>query len=288
MTKSVRIYSFAIALAAALVAVGLAGAETPTTPQVSYVANEGFLLSSGGQRVLIDALFGAGVNGYPVPPVDLREQLETGEGGWGDVEVALASHYHPDHFDPDSVARFLRANPQAMFVSTPQAIARLETEYPGERALLSRARAVLPVEGAVERLEIRGIEIEVLNLHHGRRTPPVENLGFVVTLGGSRFLHLGDTEAKIEIFEPHLQRLVEVDVGLLPFWFLASDWRAKLVRERIRPRWIVVAHLPLPTAPSGHFARWQSYTDLVRVIETAFPEARFPVEPGTTYRLQPW
>lgn len=259
-------------------------APPATDLEVRFVANEGFLIDGAGRRVLVDGLVGPNVTGFPIGSPEMRDELERGVGIWSGIDVALATHSHPDHFNADSVARFLRSSPEALFVSTPQSVALLEAAYPGA-TFLSRARAVLPEPGASERLELRGIAIEVLNLHHGARQPPVDNLGFLITLGSRRVLHLGDTEAKMPDFEPYLDRLADVDLGLLPFWFLSSAWRAEMVRERIRPRWIVVAHLPLPTAPAGYFARWHSYENLVSLIGDAFPEARFPESPGETYRF---
>jgi len=269
--------------------------------EVLYLANEGFLIEAGGRRVLVDGLFGTGISGYPVVPPGIRSQLEAGVGEWADIHVAIATHYHGDHFDPESVIRFLEANPEAVFVSTPQTVERLtrrltersikeateQSKNPGpERtALLARVRAVLPAEGTVERIEFDGIELAVLNLHHGRRDPPVENLGLVITIGEQSFLHFGDTEAKMEEFEPYLDLLRDTDLALLPFWFLSSEWRARMVRDLIQPRWIVVAHMPTPEAGDSYFGRWQSYDNLVRSIRSAFPEARFPARTGESYRF---
>ncbi len=247
---------------------------------VTYLANEGFLVEGSGHRVLIDALFGSGIAGYPAVPDTLRGQIERGTGDWSGINLALASHFHGDHFDPAAVVRFLAANPAARFVSTRQAVARL-SELTADRSILDRAQGVLPAEGEVVRLEVAGIGLEILNLHHGRRDPPVENLGFVVTLGSQRFLHFGDTEANIEDFEPYLELLADPDVALLPFWFLSSEWRAAMVRERIRPGRVVAAHVPNPDAPVSYFARWESYEQLTRTMLEAFPEAEIPREPGT-------
>lgn len=264
-----------------------AGRDLPAPPEleVRYVANEGFLVDGAGKRVLIDGLVGE-ISGYVGLPEEIRGPLEEGTGEWRGVDVAIASHHHPDHFDADSVVRFLEANPQATFVSTRQAVALVESAARDTAHLLARVRAVLPAEGEVERIEVEGIEIELLNLHHGRRSPPVENLGIVVSVGGLRFLHFGDTEAKMETFEPYLDTLRGTDLALLPFWFLSSEWRAEMVRDEIRPRWMVVGHMPTPDAPAGRFARWRSYENLVSVIEAAFPAARFPGEPGERYRYR--
>lgn len=258
--------------------------------EVVYLANEGFLVEANGRRVLVDGLFGEGINGYPAVPAELRRQLETGSGPWGSIDVAIASHYHGDHFDPAAVGRFLESNPDASFVSTPQAIERL-TNFLTEggvqpAALLERARPVLPAEGAMERIAFDGIDIDVLALHHGRRDPPIENLGLVVRIGDQSFLHFGDTEAKMESFEPYLDLLRGTDLALLPFWFLSSEWRAAMVRDLIQPRWIMVGHMPAPDAPASYFGRWSSYDELARAIKTAFPEARNPTRPGESFRFE--
>ncbi len=234
--------------------------------------------------MLIDALFGPGVSGYPVVSAETLSELERGVGAFAGVAVALASHHHRDHFDPGTVARFLVSNPETVFVSTPQAVDRLVSE-PGAEIVRARVRAVLPAPGEAERLEVAGVGITVLNLHHGPRVPPVENLGFVVELGGRRFLHFGDTEAKIDDFRPYLELLRGTEVALLPFWFLSSEWRAEMVRREIAPRGIVVAHLPEPDAPAGYFGRWRSFDELVGLIRRGFPQARIPGRSGERYEF---
>ena len=255
--------------------------------EVTYLANEGFLVEAGGVRVLIDALFGSEVTGYPMVPDTMRSRLERAKGEFSGVSVALATHVHRDHFDPAAVARFLTADSEALFVSTPQAAARFKSEAPDAESLLPRFRGVLPAPGEAELLEVGDVRVRALNLHHGDRVPPVDNLGFLVTLGGQSFFHFGDTEAKLEDFRPYLDLLRDTDVALLPFWFLASDWRAEMVRDQIRPGSIVVAHMPVPTAEAGYFGRWRSYDNLVRVMLDAFPKARIPRGSGERYRFDP-
>jgi len=248
-------------------------ATTDAALRVTYLGNEGFLIESGAQRVLIDALFGQGISGYEVVPSHLREALESGSEPWDGVAVALASHFHRDHFDPLAVGRFLEANPEALFISTPQAAASFGDANPGRPDLQSRFRAILPAPGRVETVQLGDLKIEVLNLHHGAGNPPTQNLGLVISLGGERALHFGDTEAKMIDFEPYLDLLKDTDIALLPFWFLSSEWRADMVSELIQPRRIAVGHLPTRDAPAGYFARWNSYDELRSKIEDRFPEA---------------
>ncbi|MFQ5351382.1 MAG: MBL fold metallo-hydrolase, partial [Thermoanaerobaculia bacterium] len=95
-----------------------AGAGEAPEVQVIYLANEGFLLEAGETKVLVDALFGEGLRGYPVVPAPIRAELEGARGRFAGVDLILASHFHGDHFDAAAVARHLRANPGAVFLST--------------------------------------------------------------------------------------------------------------------------------------------------------------------------
>lgn len=262
------------------------GAVEGSSLTVHYLANEGVMVEAGDRKVLVDALFGDGIAGYAAVPERLRAGLESGSGKWDGVDLLLATHYHGDHFDPEAVGRYLASEPETLFVSTPQAVDRLRRTLGPSSDLLDRSRAALPAEGETDAIDRGGVAVEVLHLHHGRdRRPPVENLGFVVTIDNLSFLHFGDTEAKLEEFEPYLELLEGTDVALLPFWFLASEWRAAMVRDRIRPRAIVVLHLPSPDAGPGYFGRWGSYDALLSTIRAAFPEAIVPAAAGDRWEL---
>lgn len=121
------------------VAAAAAPKAAPPFPEleVIYLANEGFLIRGGQQQVLVDALFGAGIAGYDAVPANLRDRIERGTA-WGAVEVALATHFHGDHFDPAAVERFLAANPEAIFISTPQAAASFRQAHAGADVLAKR------------------------------------------------------------------------------------------------------------------------------------------------------
>ena len=44
--------------------------------ELTYLGNEGFLIAAGETRVLVDALYGEGLRGYPVVPPAERRRLE--------------------------------------------------------------------------------------------------------------------------------------------------------------------------------------------------------------------
>jgi L-ascorbate metabolism protein UlaG (beta-lactamase superfamily) len=237
---------------------------------VIYLANEGVLLRSGSQAVLVDALFGEGLDGYATVAPAERARLERAEPPYDQVTLVLATHRHRDHFDPSAVARFLAANPRAHFLSTPQAVAELRSALgaAGEPAAAGRIHASLPAAGVAERQELGGVSLRVLRLHHGTGSG-IENLGFLVDLGGVRALHVGDSDnaADLAAYRLHEER---IDIALLPVWFYSwADYDAA-VRELGALR-RVAFHVALPEAPADYHGPAASFDELRRLVEERAP-----------------
>ena len=113
------------------------------TLEVTCIANEGVLIAAGGTQVLIDGLHRPYRSSYPVLPEPYREQIETAQAPFHESDLFLVSHMHLDHFHPESVARHLRHNAGARFVSSKQVVGEIEALV---KALQSRrAEAETPV-----------------------------------------------------------------------------------------------------------------------------------------------
>lgn len=247
---------------------------------VTHIANEGFLLEGGGKKVLIDALFD-GISGYRKATGDLKRDLEEAKPPFRDVDVILATHFHDDHFSPPPVRRYLAASEKTVFLSTPQACSKLSPS----NEMSGRCIAIYPEVGTIVTKRINGVRIEVLNLHHGPgRRPPVQNLGFIVHIGGRRVLHIGDTEASKSDFAPLRLASEPVDLALLPGWFLTTwdrsspDW-VSVVRDEIRPLNVAAMHLASPSAPGSYFGSDGSLEQRVASIRKNFPGAEVFIEP---------
>jgi L-ascorbate metabolism protein UlaG (beta-lactamase superfamily) len=253
-----------------------AGEETPQGVRVTYLANEGFLIEAGETKVLVDALFGAGLKNYQSVPPALRAELEEARDRFAGVDLVLASHSHADHFDPAAVARHMRANPGAAFLSTREAVARLREEL-GEAADDHRIVAAYPDRGQAELQQFRDVQVRVLNLHHGRN--PIENLGLIIQLGGYELLHVGDTTAEASDLRPYAVPLGTVDVWLLPDWLMGdSDWEAARGRAT-GETWLVNMHLAAATAPPDWFGSAASRPARIARIHESLPGAWIPIEP---------
>lgn len=248
--------------------------------EVRHLGNEGFLLSAGDDKVLIDALYGDGLAGYPVVPADLRRQIETAEGDFADVDLVLASHFHGDHFDADAVVRHLKANPRARFASTPQAVEALTERGVSE----ATAAAFWPAAETFESYEYSGVKATALRFHHGRSS--AQNLGWVIEIGGMTFLHLGDTVVTPdELATLPIDRFA-IDVALVPYWYFDSKGLHPVL-DRLEARHLVAMHFPAADAPANYFGTTGDLQGQIAACRKGAPEAWMAHRPGETRRYSP-
>ena len=250
-------------LAVLLWASGAVQAAASPVLELTYLGNEGVLLTVGARQVAIDALH----RDFPRPPHYERlpaaqlERLETAQPPFSRLRVHLTTHVHDDHFHPQSVARFLGARPGAVAVVPREAPGRV---CPGKApcAVRSQLRVREPSWGRERVLELEGMRVSILELPHARgaRTE-VENLGYLVSLGGVKVLHVGDAHMDAQAFAGFRLPERRIDVALVPYWYLLEEEGRRLVREHIGARRVVAFHVP----PSEH--------EQVRVqLRTLMPE----------------
>jgi L-ascorbate metabolism protein UlaG (beta-lactamase superfamily) len=252
--------------------VGLAGAGDSTSDlRITSLGNEGFLVEAEGRVVIVDALY-VGLPGYVAPTEEQRSARERAAPPFDTVDLVLATHHHGDHFDAEVVARHLRANPRGVLITTPTAVDLIRESGEDSSEISDRLRPANPREGESIHLEAADIDVEVLNLHHGRRRkPPVENLGFLVRVGDVSFLHMGDTEATAEEIGSLDLRDKHIDLAFVPFWHLEERQTARSYLDAIGAAKVVAMHIPAANAPPSYLAPGNDLEDLIRRIEDAAP-----------------
>jgi L-ascorbate metabolism protein UlaG (beta-lactamase superfamily) len=225
----------------------IAAAQTQAAPDgvtITFLANEGVMLSSGTNKVLIDALFVKYETGYAVPADSTRAALERSRPPFDGVDLVLVTHRHGDHFHPAPVAAHLRANPDATLLTSRQVIDSLRGHIPPNALRGPRFIARTTAPGTRRREVVNGITVELLGLPHGgRRHRGVEHLGYVVELGGRRVLHVGDTDISEAAFAPFRLDTARIDVALLPAWMVTSREGRRTIERWIRPRQVVAFHV---------------------------------------------
>ena len=201
------------------------------TVEITYLANEGVMIDCGGQRILIDALLRDSIDTYVRHPPDVQEKIETGKPPFDHIVLALATHFHLDHWDPRAIARFLANNPHAVFASTPQATAMLPWPF------RQQVRSLWPAGKNHARLAVGGANVQAFPLEHGK----TQNLGYRISFCGKALFHLGDAEPSEESFRT-LLKMGSADVAMVPFWWLPDPKGSAFVREKWKPQHVVALH----------------------------------------------
>ena len=218
-------------------------AQSPTV-EVTYIANEGVLISSGGKQVLIDGLHREYGPEYAFLPAADRDKIENAKAPFDQIDLILVSHRHLDHFHPESVGLHLQHNPKAVLVSSQQVAEEVEKNFKDFQAIKSRVTAATPPWKERVAMKVAGIDFEILSLRHGTGLhATIQNLGHIIKLGGKKLLHVGDADTSIENFASFNLDKEAIDIAFLPDWFLLSSEGQTLIRDHIKPKQLVAIHV---------------------------------------------
>ncbi|MFH0945559.1 MAG: MBL fold metallo-hydrolase [Planctomycetota bacterium] len=224
---------------------------------VTYVANEGFLIESAGRKVLVDALFGDDeINWCHVPSSETREHLAAASAPFAGVNLVLVSHRHVDHFNSGLVLAHLKSNPDARLVAPREAVLRLREDPAWSPHFEGQIEEIALELYETKSLSSDGIGLDVHRVRHGfypdedpetgeirNRHETVEQLVFVLELGGARIVHLGDAflHENREFFESERFSAPAIDLVFLEG--LTTESLA-ILEQRLAPQHVVMMHLP--------------------------------------------
>jgi L-ascorbate metabolism protein UlaG (beta-lactamase superfamily) len=223
----------------------------PPAVRLTYLANEGVMLSSPRGRVLIDALFGDGLPEYAVLPHPLRDSLERAAGDYGGPALVLSTHAHRDHYDSAAVGRYLASNPDAVVIGPPG----------------------VPPHDEVRAADLGWVRVRPIPVPHGPTLRPVKHTWYLIDLGGTTALHLGDTSADPKGWS-HLELPARgVDIALVPYWYALEDASFQRLLDVIHARTVVLLHVSRGAGRGEWPARF-------RELQARYPQVRAPWQPG--------
>jgi L-ascorbate metabolism protein UlaG (beta-lactamase superfamily) len=141
------------------------------------------------------------------------------------ADIILITHDHYDHCSPEDVAKIQKAD--TVIVTIPAAARKLKGEV----------KTVKPGD----KITVKGVEIEAVPAYNtDKQFHPkgAGHVGFIVTLGGKRIYHAGDTD-----FIPEMKGL-KVDIALLPVsgtYVMTAEEAAKAA-DAIKPEVAIPMH----------------------------------------------
>lgn len=233
-----------LAFVGALLSFGQRATPQQTGVSVTFIANEGVLISGGGKKVLIDALY-MEYDGYPIAADSTQARLARARAPFDSVDLVLVTHRHGDHFHPAPVVSHLATNPRTMLLSSGQVIDSLRSRIASDSDLWKRIASRTTRAGSIRRETHNGVKVEIFGVPHtgGFRHRAVEHLGFIVELGGRRVLHLGDTGTDEEAFSVLRLDTARVDVAFVPAWMVTDAEGRRVIERWIRAKQVVAIHM---------------------------------------------
>ena len=150
------------------------------------------------------------------------------------ADLVLITHEHGDHCSPGDVAKI--AGPETVVVTNTASAIKLKSQK-------GQVRVVKPGD----RLSINGIQLEAVPAYNlnkfrspGKPFHPKEagHVGFIITAGGQRIYHAGDTDNILEMDN------LKVDIALLPVsgtYVMTAEEAADAAR-RIAPQIAIPMH----------------------------------------------
>lgn len=214
--------------------------------EVIYIANSGFMFSSGTTHLLIDALY-LDAEVWETPSKQIQKDMMKGAPPFKNISHMLVSHYHADHFDATLVSRFLVNNPKAMLLTNHQTDSVLQKIYKTDQQL-NRPNQIKVINTPMfssGNYESGQLKVTTLGQRHmGKEDSTVESLGFLVELGGKKILHIGDADYTDENFAGFNLENEHIDIAFIHYWFLLDCEGRRIVETYIKPDKIVLTHVP--------------------------------------------
>lgn len=236
------------------------------TIRITFIADQGVAVSDGASTVLIDALpqtstvqvNGQTVNWYPAA-AGLLSAIQNATPPWNDITLSLITHDHPDHWFATSAAGFLTSHAVTPLVVPPQVA--------GQLAAHPRLISLSPALFTESETTLRGIRVRALRMVHfnnfGVDFSAVQNLAYLVEIGGKKVLHLGDADFSSQNFMPFNLAAEGIDVVIVPAATVkVTAPNIALVRTLIAPGGILAAHLETSMTAAGVRAIWGHDVDV--------------------------
>jgi ankyrin repeat protein/L-ascorbate metabolism protein UlaG (beta-lactamase superfamily) len=213
--------------------------------EITYVANEGFLIARGEKKVLIDALHKNSWN-YPMTSDRAYSKMLENRPPFDGIDLSIASHAHADHTNPRMNAEFLSRVPGVIYLSSPAACDSLRAAAGSDFGnIAGRVVSVDPEWKRIEKLRKNGIDVAFFGVNHAPAgEEPYKTLATILDFDGIRVVHLADeiVSMNAENFRAVDLERDGIDIAFADQMFLADSVGQYVMKEYIKPEHVILMH----------------------------------------------
>ncbi len=215
--------------------------------EIQYLANEGILIKTDETQILVDAIFKKEFDYLDVLPDAELKKIEEAEDPYKSIDIILFTHLHGDHFNAQITGKHLTINKKALFFGPNETVVNFKNNFEGFQNIASRVKSETPNLFESKNITLNSIKITVLRLEHFGDSPwkEAENVAYLIFIEDKKILHLGDSNIDMKNLEKFNLANEDIDIAILPYWQLGSDQQKNIIENYIRPKQILVAHIPL-------------------------------------------
>ena len=247
--------------------------------EITYIANEGFLINVGEKSILIDAIFGDKEYGFCNIPdsAQLSAMMEAKEQ-FANIDLIAVTHGHIDHFYAPFVIDHLTNNKNGKFISCEQAIGEL-AKNDNYKEFKTQIIEITPDSLTHQDTVVNGIDVRVFRLIHGpyfiedpetgekiNRHQNIQNLGFLFNINGVKIFHSGDSHPScVSDYENFRLDKENIDIVFLGrgFMWSADCEGIDIIRDYINPKHIILMHI--------HHNQNKYFIDVSEEVKDEFP-----------------
>lgn len=207
--------------------------------EITYIANAGFLIQSGGVKILIDALHIHGPDVYDKPTIGLLDSIITIKDIFNKINFLVFTHFHPDHFNDSLTIEFLKNHLETHVICPQQVTDVLKKNSKDFDLISSRINTISPDTGRTITKRIAGLDFTASRVKHGDYE--VENLLYIFNLNGIKIMHTGDSYAE------HALELRDINIKneLLDIAIVDPNYsrdKFKIAKEQMTIKQIILCH----------------------------------------------
>lgn len=257
----------------------LSSASAVTTAEaaveITFLGNMGFLLSDGKDKIIIDGFLAEAYALFEGLDEKSVAAMVVAKDDFQGIDLALASHIHFEHFQPDMACRFIKASQSTHFISSPQVITILKERCKPFAKTHKNVKTVTVQPGVPKTFSREGVKVEIFPLTHGTgKFASLHHYGHLMTVGGKTILHIGDASAvPVDFVAAGLQN-IKLDILLAPYTFFTRSAGKAMLAQFMQAPVQIVAHIPPKEFTEIAAAVLEDYPDAI-IFQQRMEKQRF-------------